>query len=474
VGEGTSKGIIVAAIALIVPLVVYFAYTSPGYFTSQTYLGGLLLLELLIAAISMYRRVYFPLVIVAFLLAGVDLPISSVFTAGRWAVLAVGAAVGSAIMLKDRRHPFNLFHVLGLLAVLGALASAGASRYSSVSFLKVLSLLLLFLYGATGARLAVTDRENRFFSGLLIGCEILVAVIAALYLSGIEVLGNPNSLGAVMGVVAAPVLLWGMLLDQDRFSRRRRSLLFALSMYLTYSSHARAGLLAVFVSCAVMCLALRRFRLLAQGIGIIAVLTATSAIVQPEAFSRTLDSITSTVVYKGKPGEGLLSSRESPWQDTLDAIHDHFWFGTGFGTSDKGGDSTVEVGRFSTTAATSAEHGSSYLAIIAWVGVLGIIPFFLLLGTLVSKIGQTIFWMVKTGNPSHPAVPLAMVLLAGLVHGAFEDWMFAPGYYLCVFFWSIAFIFVDQVKSLSMADVLGMLVWRVRARQGIGALAPTR
>ena len=78
--------------------------------------------------------------------------------------------------------------MLGLLAVLGALASAGASRYSSVSFLKVLSLLLLFLYGATGARLAVTDRENRFFSGLLIGCEIFVAVIAALYLSGIEVL----------------------------------------------------------------------------------------------------------------------------------------------------------------------------------------------------------------------------------------------------------------------------------------------
>jgi hypothetical protein len=35
------------------------------------------------------------------------------------------------------------------------------------------------------------------------------------------------------------------------------------------------------------------------------------------------------------------------------------------------------------------------------------------------------------------------VVIAGLVHGAFEDWMFAVGYHVCVFFWSIAFILVD-------------------------------
>ena len=51
--------------------------------------------------------------------------------------------------------------------------------------------------------------------------------------------------------------------------------------------------------------------------------------------------------------------------------------------------------------------------------------------------------MLKTENPFHPAIPLAMVMVAGIVHAGFEDWMFAPGNYLCVFYWSLAFIFAD-------------------------------
>jgi hypothetical protein len=34
-------------------------------------------------------------------------------------------------------------------------------------------------------------------------------------------------------------------------------------------------------------------------------------------------------------------------------------------------------------------------------------------------------------------------MAAGLVHAGFEDWLFAVGYYLCVFFWTLAFMFVD-------------------------------
>ena len=29
-------------------------------------------------------------------------------------------------------------------------------------------------------------------------------------------MGNPNSLGAVMGVVGAPILLWGILVSEER------------------------------------------------------------------------------------------------------------------------------------------------------------------------------------------------------------------------------------------------------------------
>src|SRR5579872_7607677 len=96
-------------------------------------------------------------------------------------------------------------------------------------------------------------------------------------------------------------------------------------------------------------------------------------------------------------------SRESPWQDTIDAIRDHVWFGTGFGTSDKGDVDRTQLGRFASTSAVSTEHGSGYLAIVSWVGVLGVLPFLLLLGALLGKVIQTFMWAFRTRDPSYAA-----------------------------------------------------------------------
>ena len=49
------------------------------------------------------------------------------------------------------------------------------------------------------------------------------------------------------------------------------------------------------------------------------------------------------------------------------------------------------------------------------------------------------------------AVPAAAIVLSGLVHATFEDWMFAVGYYICVFFWVIAFILVDLAPAPNVA-----------------------
>ncbi|MGA7752716.1 MAG: O-antigen ligase family protein [Candidatus Sulfotelmatobacter sp.] len=474
--KGLTKVLLIVAVVAVAPVMAYLAYSRPGYFSSEAYLGGLLLLEALVAAVWLYRRTFFPLVVVTFLFAGMDLPVGSVWTMARWLVLAVGALVGASIMLKERRYSFGLFHVLAFFCVCAALMSAAVSRYTVVSSLKVLSLFLLFLYAATGARLAVAHRENRFFSGLLLSCEVFVVLIALSYAMGREVMGNPNSLGAVMGVVAGPILLWGTLLQQEPFSHRRRLFLYVVAMYLTYASHARAGILAALVSCAVLCLALRKYSMLAQGLAVIVILAATGAIFQPEAFSRTVSSVTSTVVFKGKDRSlGVLGSRTSPWQDTIDAIRAHFWFGTGFGTSDTGHDPTESLGRFASSSAVTTEHGSSYLEIVAWVGLIGLLPFALLLILLLGKALRMALWMHRTAEPSHPVVPLAILMIAGLVHAGFEDWLFAPGYYLCLFFWSMAFVFVDQAASLSALDARSLFVRRARAmRPHFGAVAASR
>jgi O-antigen ligase len=471
VTERIPKTIFVAALVLGAMGLAYLVYSQPEYFTSKTYLGGLLLLEFLAAAVWMYRRVFFPLVITAFLLAGVDLPVGAFWTQARWLFLFVGASAGSVVMLRERRHHIGLFHILAMFAVLTTLVSATVSQYPSVALLKALSFVLLFLYAGTGARLAVTGRENRFFTGLLTGCELFVGALAVLYALGIEAMGNPNSLGAVMGV-GAPILLWGTLLDEPPLVHRRRLVSYGICMYLTFHSHSRAGMAAALVSSGLLCLTLRKYKIVLKGASILLVLVAAGAILQPEALSNTVSSLKSSVIYKGSSEGGLLASRQSPWRAAVDSIGAHLWFGTGLGTAENPKGPRGPLGMFSSSSDVGTEHGSSYLSIVAWVGVIGALPFSLLLLLLLNRIYRTIAWLLKTGNACHPAVPLAMVMVAGMIHAGFEDWLFAPGYYLCVFFWSLAFVFVDVAPS-PVPRVAFAQSFRAM-QQDLGGIAPSR
>jgi O-antigen ligase len=177
------------------------------------------------------------------------------------------------------------------------------------------------------------------------------------------------------------------------------------------------------------------------------VMGAATAILQPQAVSNSVSVFTSDVVYKGHE-QGMLASRQSPWKEAIDTIQSHFWFGTGFGTKDTAFDSTMDTGN-SVANFARAEYGNSYLAIVAWVGMIGMLPYLLLLLMVVGSIMRTFRWMRENRSVLHPAVPLTLVVVAGLVHAGLEDWLFAVGYYLCVFFWSMAFVLVDLAPSTS-------------------------
>jgi hypothetical protein len=62
------------------------------------------------------------------------------------------------------------------------------------------------------------------------------------------------------------------------------------------------------------------------------------------------------------------------------------------------------------------------------------------------KAGRALGWIRRTGNAFSPVVPGAAIIIAGLIGSGFEDWLFAVGYYLCVFFWAIAFTAVDVLE----------------------------
>ena len=421
----------------------YAVVFRPAYLSNSDELAILVFLQVLLAAIWNYRARFFPLLLAVFLWAGMVVPLNVVWTSGRWIVLAVGALAGLIVYVRDQRYCFTTFHLVAFFCVVAALVSAAVSAYPSLAFLKAMSLLLLFAYGSTGARLAVLGREASFFAKLLLGCELLVYITAISYfIFRAEIFGNPNSLGAVMGVAAAPVLLWGILLSDDSITRWRRTFAFALALVLLFSSYARAGIVGAVVSCILLCIALRRYGLLLRGLAVALALAAFVAAVVPP-HQQPSESLASAFVYKGRREDGILASRRPIWDESVSVIQEHPWLGSGFGTSLTSSEVVRQPQSFESLREATREHGNSYLAITEWVGLVGGIPFFALVIWIAVNIGRVLAQIRRTGDVLSPAIPLAGVLTAGLVHAAFEDWLFAVGYYLCVLFWTLAFIMVD-------------------------------
>ena len=455
-----SFGRIFALLPIVIVLaLIVLAQSRPGYFSNEQYLAGALFLQILAVCLWFYDDLFFPLLMIAFVWAGTDVPMAGSWTAARWVVLGVGALVGLLRSIRLGRQHYHPFHLVSFLCVGSALVSARVSALPGMSTLKAVSLFLLFLYGSAGARLVLLD-PNRFFRRLLLACEINVYATAVLYfVLGQEVWGNRNSMGAVEGVVAAPLLLWGALVTSEKSLRVRRLIALSGATYLIYFSLTRAAFLATAVATLLLLLGARHHKLLLKGIVAMVCVLAVSALVAPVRFNDLKDSFIEGVVYKGHQTEGLLGSRRTPWEETVAAIRDHPYFGSGFGTSVIYERPFGEVSTFRSSSDTTREHGSSYLSIVEWMGLLGILPFALLIILMTVTLSRVFLWVRRTGNVSHYSVPIMMVVSAGLVHALFEDWMFAVGYYLTVLFWSFAFLLMDlapRIREHPAISVQGM------------------
>jgi O-antigen ligase len=424
---------------------LYAAETRPGYLTDFNYLGAVLALEVLVFTIWHYEKWFFVVLMMTFLWAGTSLPLWSAGTVVRWVFLGFGALVGLVKWGKlDRRYHFSSLHLIALLCVLSATVSSMVSTRPEMALLKSLSLFLLFLYCSCGARVALAGRESSFVGGLLTACEIVSCLSGVLYLGfGFEIFGNMNSLGAIMGVVIIPILLWGVMITEDRNVRQRRTIALCLATYLLFFSVCRAGILAATVAVTILCIVLRRQQLFLKGAFILVFLLTTVAVVQPSYFSSLVSSLEDDVIYKGKPTElGVFGSRKSPWKETANVIRESPWFGSGFGT-DAVDAPTAWDSNLRTVEEGNREHGNSYLALVQYVGLAGVIPFAVLLSLVLGIIVRTCRWIRRSADPRNYSVPLVLVCIAGLVHAVFEDWLFAVGYYLTVFFWTLVFLLYD-------------------------------
>jgi O-antigen ligase len=446
--------VITAGVMVFAVFALFLAHLRPEYFNDAMLLAGVIFMQLLIAAVWKFRSLFFAFLMMAFLWAGLDLPMTEAWTSARWVVLAAGAVAGYVLFMHDRRWHFHSFHLVALFSVAAAFVSALVSTYPRTAVLKALSLLLLFVYAGSGGRLAILGRESSFFRGLLVACEVITVLSAIAYFPlNPEPWGNPNSLGLVMGVGIAPLLFWGTLIAETRSLRWRRAAAFYVSLMLLFLSVARASIIGGISAIVISCIVLRRQKLLLQTAMIALFALTIAALLAPEKLSNLAASASSEFLYKGHRDTGVLGSRRSPWQETFEVIGQHPWFGGGFGTSPSGQEQNGE-GMFASNTDTSREHGSSYLAILEWEGLLGVVPFAALLLMLFWKAGQVLAWMSRTRCVDHPAVPIVMVIIATFIHAAFEDWLFAPGYYFTVFFWTLAFVFFDLAPGRAGAALM--------------------
>ncbi len=439
--------ILVPAVLLGLATLALFAERRPGYFANMQYLEALIAIEILIACLWKFEKVFFPVTLLCFLAADTANPLSAESFTLRWIFLAVGALVGFIIWMKsDRRHHFGIVHLAALFCSLAAAASASASSLPVTGLMKAVSLFLVFLYAATGGRVALAGREQSFMRTLVTGCEVAVFYISACYLVGFNMFGNPNNLGAFIGVLATPIMLWAVLTAETRIVLQRRCVVLGLCAILLYVSVCRAAIVADLFLVVLLTIGLRRPTILLRGIFAGALLLEVMAVANPSHMSEMMDTLSGRFVFKlesGSSHHGIFGSRQSPWEDSITSIKQHPWFGTGFGTSDVGDQNRIQNSSIYTVEGTNREHGSSYLAMAEYMGLLGILPFVFLLVLLLRAVGRVFAWMRRTGSPQHYAVPFALITIAGIIHAGFEDWLFAAGSYLCVFFWVSAFLLID-------------------------------
>jgi O-antigen ligase len=281
------------------------------------------------------------------------------------------------------------------------------------------------------------------------------------YVLSIDVWSNPNSLGLIMGVMCWPVCLWRFLLGNTTAVRMWQGTVLFLCASLLFSSSSRAAMLAAFVVSVLLLSATKRYRVMLAGAFLVGAFLAGAYLLVPAKFESTSERL---VYKKGARSEGILKSRQEPWEKAVASFKEHPWLGTGFGVSKE---SAVWHGGYEASS-TTRERGSSYLTLLEGTGLLGTLTFGVLLATLLWYSFRALARLRAIGHPNYAAAPIACVIVGALVHAGFEDWLFAVGYYMTIVFWLMAMSLPDVLSDPAAywpSHFLGAIASERRARE---------
>jgi O-antigen ligase len=429
-----------------VAFLFYLSVRRPYLFGETNLLASLVLVAAAFIA-SQYETHFWTLMIAVFFWAGSAFPLAGGMNLFRWVVLGVGASLSLGYYARSpNRVSFNHQHLLGLFAVIAAFASAIVSVNPLMTILKALSLAALFIYASMGARTLWARNPEPFVRKLVLLAEGLVYLSAVCYSVSFEVWGNPNSLGLIMACICWPVLLWRSILPAPRREYTRRLIPLLACGVLLVVSLSRASITAACLISMFLLLGTRRYRILLLGVTLLAVTLLCIFLVAPERFQNASE----TFMYKKGEHGNLADSRQKPWERSLRSFREHPWLGWGFGAADNSAGWRLN---YVTQGQLTRERGSSYLTLLETTGILGTLPFALLLLSLIHEIWRVFLWLRRSGSVNQPAVVAAAIILGGLINAVFEDWMFAVGYYFCVIFWVIALSLRDWMACPTRSDL---------------------
>jgi O-antigen ligase len=415
---------------------IYLSLSRP-YLFDQSYLAECLGLQAALLIALQYETYFWTSLVTVFFWSGSAFPMAGPMNLFRWVLLGIAAIIGLGYYGKRTNDiKFNRIHLLGLFTVVAAFASALVSTNPLLTSLKALSLAALFTYGSVGARILWARHPERFIARLLFLVEVLVYLTAICYSASFAAWGNPNSLGLITGVLCWPVSLWRFLIARSRSEYIRYLCILCICGILLLSSLSRASLLAASLSSLFLLVGARRYRTLLMGISVCTATLLIAFLLSPDQFRSSSD----VLLYKQGERGKLMQSREKPWATSIASFREHPWLGLGFGAADNSAEWRLGV---ATIGQQTRERGSSYLTILEGTGIVGALPFALLVLCLLREIWRVYSWLRRTGNLDHPSIVPAILILGSLVSAFFEDWLLAVGYYMCVIVWVPALLLCD-------------------------------
>jgi len=393
-------------------------------------------ISLLYVIVFKYERWSLVLVMLAFFWAGMLVPLQGFWLQARWAVLFIAMIRGIAGLVKNTPPlTFGVMHFLPLLQAIVLVVSYVNSVNPFLTVLKGVSVLIMMVYVLTGARAILVREEVEIRRVMIRFAELFSYVTAILY--GVfqhRLYGNPNALGAFTGLLIWPILFSDAMASNPLLGRKRRYAALFLCGYFLLQSMSRGSILGAVVASMFVMLCERRRVMQLVRILLFALPAAALNYLYPEYGRNMVD----TYIYKGH--DMVLKSRESYWQKSWDYIKEKPWFGYGFGV-DPGSYGQWEFGFESGEG--DRERGSSMLALLEGVGVIGAIPMLLFLLGLFYKLWGTAARYRRSSSGLSLSSTLGSILIGALSHSIFEGWLLATGFYLCIFFWSIVFIYFD-------------------------------